>query len=122
MLVPGRLILTLLVCALWSGAARAGNCLSHPEPFQLANDSVNWEFSLGPGLDCIQGLRYSAMLIDRVFVAGPPKAGRTVISGPSFRYYASPDFHGTDSFTLLITGSKHQVHGNSSIYVEIKLP
>jgi hypothetical protein len=73
-------------------------------------------------LECIQGLRYSAMLIDQVSVVGAPKGGRVTISGPSFRYFASPDFHGTDSFSLLITGSKQRVHGTSSIQVDVTVP
>ena len=49
---------------------------------------------------CIQGLRYAAMLIDQVSLVDAPKGGRVAIAGPSFEYFASPEFHGTDSFTL----------------------
>jgi hypothetical protein len=62
------------------------------------------------------------MLIDQVTVIGAPKGGQVAISGPSFRYIVGPQFHGADSFTLLITGSKRQVPGRSSIQVDITVP
>jgi hypothetical protein len=122
MSIVGRLALACFAFAVWSDRAAAANCLTRPEAFQLANDTVNWKFSLGPGLECIQGLRYAAMRIDQVSVVGAPKEGRVAISGPSFRYFASPEFHGTDSFSLSITGTRRQVNGTSSIQVDVMVP
>jgi hypothetical protein len=118
--IVGRLVFALFAVAVWSDRAAAANCLRRPEAFQLANDTV--KFSLGPGLECIQGLRYAAMQIDQVSVVGAPKGGRVAIFGPSFRYFASPEFHGTDSFSLSVTGSKQQVNGISSIEVDVTIP
>ncbi len=112
----------LLALGISSGAAKAGNCMLRPEAFQLASDTVNWQFSLGGSLECIQGLRYAAMLIDQVTLVEQPKGGQVAISGPSFRYIANPQFHGTDTFTLLIVGSRRQVPGKSSIQVDVTVP
>jgi len=122
MSIVGRLAFVFFAVAVWSDRATAANCLTRPEAFQLASDTVNWKFSLGPGLECIQGLRYAAMQIDQVSVIGAPREGRVAISGPSFRYFASPEFHGTDSFSLSITGSRQQVNGTSSIQVDVTVP
>ena len=125
MSIVGRLVsvfLAFLVFAVWSDRADAGNCLTRPAAFQLANDTVNWKFNLGAGMMCIQGVRYAAMLIDQVSVVGAPKGGRVAIAGPSFEYFASPEFHGEDSFTLQVTGSKLRVTGTSSIQVDVTIP
>jgi hypothetical protein len=122
MRIVGRLVFAFVVFAIWSGRADAGNCLTRPAAFQLANDAVNWKFSLGPGTMCIQGLRYAAMLIDQVSLVGAPKGGRVAIAGPSFEYFASPDFHGEDTFTLQVTGTKLRVAGTSSIQVDVTVP
>jgi hypothetical protein len=122
MRIVGRLAFALLVFAVWSGRADAGNCLSRPAAFKLANDAMNWKFSLGAGTMCIQGLRYASMLIDQVSLVGAPKGGRVAIAGPSFEYFASPDFHGEDSFTLQITGSRQKVTGTSSLQVDVTIP
>ena len=53
---------------------------------------------------------------------GAPKGGRVAIAGPSFEYFASPEFHGTDSLTLQVTGSKLRVAGTSSIQVDVTIP
>jgi hypothetical protein len=122
MSVVGRLVLAFLVFAVCSDRAKAGSCLTRPPAFQLANDEVNWTFSLEAGSVCIQGLRYAAMLIDQVSLVGAPKGGRVAIAGPSFQYFASPEFHGTDSFTLQVTGSKVLVTGTSLIQVDVTVP
>ncbi len=118
----GSLAFAFLVFAVWPGSADAGNCLTRPAAFKLSNDAVNWKFSLGAGTMCIQGLRYAAMLIDQVSLVDPPKGGRVAIAGPSFEYFASPDFHGEDSFTLQITGSQQKVTGTSSLQVDVTIP
>jgi len=61
-------------------------------------------------------------LIDQVSLVGAPKGGRVAIAGPSFQYFASPEFHGTDSFTLQVTGSKVRVTGTSLIQVDVTVP
>ncbi len=122
MRITPRLATIVIALGVCSDGAKAGNCLLRPEAFQLSSDTVNWQFSLGAGLECIQGLRYAAMLIDQVTVVGLPKGGQVAISGPSFRYIASPEFHGTDSFTILVAGSRHQVPGKSSIQVDVTVP
>lgn len=122
MRITARLATIVLALGVWSDAAKAGNCMLRPEAFQLSSDTVNWQFSLGAGLECIQGLRYAAMLIDQVTLVDQPKGGLVAISGPSFRYIANPQFHGTDSFTILVAGSRRQVPGKSSIQVDVTVP
>lgn len=122
MRIVGRLAFALLVFAVWSDRATASGCLTRPATYRLANDTVDWKFSLGAGLECIQGLRPAAVLIDQVSVVSAPKGGSVAISGPSFRYAASPNFHGTDTFILSITGTRQRVNGTSSIQVDVTVP
>src|SRR5947208_3661901 len=84
--------------------AIAGDCLSHPAPFQLQSDTVQWLMVIARGDECIQGLRGKTMILESVSIVEPPKRGRVVLQGPSFRYSAGPEA-GSDSFQLVIVGS-----------------
>jgi hypothetical protein len=63
----------------------------HPEPFRLQSDSVRWSIKIVAGGECIQGLRWSSFMIDKITIVEEPKSGRLIIAGPSFRYLAIPD-------------------------------
>ncbi len=96
-----------------------GTCLLHAEPFRLQSDVVHWAVKLASGGECIQGLRWSTIMIDRISIVDQPKLGRLLIEGPSFRYLSNPGAHGTDSFKLTITGSSLRVDGTSTIDVDV---
>ena len=100
-------------------AHAGGNCLLHPEPFQLQSDTVQWSVKINSGAECVQGLRWSTMMIDDISILDQPKLGRLVLQGPSFRYFSDPGARGTDSFKLSITGTSLRLKGNSVIEVDV---
>jgi hypothetical protein len=100
-------------------AQAGGNCLLHPEPFLLQSDTVHWSVKINSGAECIQGLRWSTIMIDDISILDPPKLGRLVLQGPSFRYFSDPGARGTDSFKLSITGTSLRQKGNSVIEVDV---
>src|SRR4030088_2573817 len=86
-------------------AQAGGNCLLHPEPFRLQSDTVHWSVKINSGAECIQGLRWSTIMIDDISIADQPKLGRLSLQGPSFRYFSNPGARGTDSFKISIAGT-----------------
>ena len=112
---------TLGLILAWSltMAQAGGNCLLHPEPFLLQSDTVHWSVKINSGAECIQGLRWSTIMIDDISILDQPKLGRVVLQGPSFRYFSDPGARGTDSFKLSITGTSLRLKGNSVIEVDV---
>ena len=100
-------------------AQAGGNCLLHPEPFLLQSDTVHWSVKINSGTECIQGLRWSTIMIDDISILDQPKLGRLVLQGPSFRYFSDSGARGTDSFKLSITGTSLRLKGNSVIEVDV---
>ena len=96
-----------------------GTCILHPQPFKLRSDTVQWSIKISPGAECIQGLRWSTIMINTVAIVNPPKSGRLVVQGPSFRYFSDPAAQGGDHFTIAIAGTSLRVGGTSSIEVDV---
>lgn len=95
------------------------NCMRDIAAYKLAGDTMEWSMTIAPGADCIQGLRWSTMQIFSVSVADKPKIGELVLVGPGFRYYAKPDFNGTDNFTLVVVGKNRHDEGTSRIQITV---
>ena len=72
------------------------------------------------GDEGIQGLPRSTIMLETVSVVEQPKAGRIVLQGPSFRYFAGPEA-GPDSFRLVIVGSSMRMNGTSTVNVEVQI-
>ena len=87
------------------------SCLKDKEPFALADDFVSWTMSAAPGSECIQGLRWSYMQIYSVLVLKAPTKGKLVIVGSGFRYFADPESHEADNFTLVVFGKNRRDTG-----------
>jgi hypothetical protein len=100
--------------------AIAGNCLSRADPFRLESDTVQWSMVIAHGDDCIQGLRGKTMILESVSIIEQPKAGRVVLQGPSFHYFAGPEA-GVDSFKLTVIGSSMRMNGTSTIGIEVRV-
>jgi len=98
------------------------NCMRDISPYKLAGDTMEWSMTIAPGADCIQGLRWSTMQIYSVSVAEKPKFGELVLVGPGFRYFAKPDFNGTDTFTLVVVGKNRHDQGMSTVQIKISRP
>jgi hypothetical protein len=114
------LLRILTVLALSPAAALAGGtCILHPEPFKLQSDTVRWSIRINSGGECIQGLRWSTIMIDNISIIEQPKSGRLQLQGPSFRYFSNPGARGNDSFKLSISGASLHINGTSAIEVEV---
>ncbi|HVX76445.1 MAG TPA: Ig-like domain-containing protein [Bradyrhizobium sp.] len=107
--------------ALDASASASPTCVSQDkQPFALAGDTIHWAMTIAPGADCIQGVRWSYMQIYDVSVVTGPKSGKIVMEGIGFRYFANPEFKGTDSFTLAVTGMNKKNPGRSYVQIEVK--
>lgn len=113
---------SLTIVASASVAHAAPNCMRDIKPYKLAGDIMEWSMTIAPGADCIQGLRWSTMQIYSVSVAEKPKGGELVLVGPGFRYFAKPDFSGTDTFTLVVVGKNRHDTGTSTVQITISQP
>jgi hypothetical protein len=109
----------LMLLASASETKATPNCLRDNKPYRLAGDTMEWSMTIAPGADCIQGLRWSTMQIYKVEVTEKPKSGEIVLVGPGFRYFAKPNFSGTDRFTLLVVGKNRHDEGTSTVEVTV---
>lgn len=100
-------------------ASAGGICILHPQSFKLRSDTIHWLIKIKPGAECIQGLRWSTIMIDTIAVVDPPKSGRLILQGPSFRYFSDPATQGTDNFKIAIMGTSLRISGTSSIEVDV---
>lgn len=105
----------------WSPALvyAGGVCILHPQPFQLRSDTVHWSIKIKSGEQCIQGLRWSTLMIDKISVVEAPKSGRVVLDGPSFRYMSDAGAQGSDYFRIAVSGSSLRIDGTSTIVVDV---
>ena len=118
-----RISIVLPLFALMSAPAKATpNCLRDNQAYKLAGDTIEWSMTIAPGADCIQGLRWSTMQIYSVSIAEKPKSGELVLVGPGFRYFAKPDFSGTDKFTLVVVGKNRHDEGTSTVQITVSGP
>jgi hypothetical protein len=118
--ILARLSLTVtLLSTLGASASAAPNCLRDPQPYALTDDTVSWAMTIVPGADCIQGLRWSYMQIEGVSLSSGPRNGKVVIVGPGFRYFADPDFQGSDAFTVSVSGKNRKAFGNSILKIDV---
>jgi hypothetical protein len=97
----------------------AGECPLDAPPYKLASDAVVWSMTIGKGQNCIRGLRSWHTLIDQVQLVTPPQSGQVTLQGPSFLYRAASEFHGADSFTLMVSGRLDRIAGSSTIQVMV---
>jgi hypothetical protein len=74
---------------------------------------------ISSGGECIQGLRWSTIMIDNISITEQPKSGRVQLQGPAFRYFFNPGARGTDTFKISISGTSLHINGNSVIEVEV---
>jgi hypothetical protein len=121
--ILARLSIAMSLFFLVSASAEATpNCLRDNQPYKLTGDVVGWSMTIVPGANCIQGLRWSTMQIYSVSIAEKPKSGEIVLVGPRFRYFAKPDFTGTDSFTLVVVGKNRREAGSSTVQITVSRP
>jgi hypothetical protein len=100
-------------------ASASPNCLKDQKAFNLTGDSIEYSMTIAPGANCIQGLRWSFMQIYAVWILEKPKRGEIVLVGPAFRYFAKPDFSGTDKFSLVAVGKNRHEEGYSTVEITV---
>jgi hypothetical protein len=100
-------------------ASASPSCLKDHKAFNLAGDNIEYSMTIAPGAECIQGLRWSYMQIYAVWVFEKPKSGELVMVGPGFRYFAKPDFSGTDKFSLIVVGKNRHEAGYSTVEITV---
>jgi hypothetical protein len=115
----GALVALAWGVSLSAPADATPNCLGEHRPFKLAGDSIEYSMSILPGADCIQGLRWSTMQIYTVRVLDKPTNGELVMVGTGFRYFAKPDFSGTDKFSLVVVGKNLREEGSSTVEITV---
>ena len=59
------------------------------------------------------------MQIEGVSLSSGPRNGKVVIVGPGFRYFADPDFQGSDAFTVSVSGKNRKAFGNSILKIDV---
>jgi hypothetical protein len=101
-----------------SAALAGGTCILHPQPFKLRSDTIRWSIKIKSGEQCIQGLRWSTIMIDKVSIIESPKVGRLIVEGPSFRYF-SDSAGSSDYFKIEISGTSLHVSGASSLEIDV---
>jgi hypothetical protein len=111
--------LAAIAAALSTPANATPNCLKDHGPFKLAGDSIEYSMSIAPGADCIQGLRFATMQIYSVRILEKPTSGELVMVGTGFRYFAKPDFSGTDKFSLTVVGKNLREEGSSTVEITV---
>ena len=114
----GGLLLTLIAVRL--GVAQ-GSCLLSGPPYQLASDTVNWSMTVGSGQSCIRGLRGRWNTLDDITLLSRPEFGQVTFQGPGLRYTAKPDYHGQDSFAILLSGEIFGVKGSSTVQIMVSV-
>jgi hypothetical protein len=95
------------------------NCLGEHRPFKLAGDSIEYSMSISAGANCIQGLRWATMQIYTVKILNQPTSGELMMVGTGFRYFAKPDFSGTDKFSLMVVGKNLREEGYSTVEITV---
>lgn len=59
------------------------------------------------------------MQIYSVRILNKPASGELVMVGTGFRYFAKPDFSGTDKFSLMVVGKNLRDEGYSTVEITV---
>jgi hypothetical protein len=118
-----RVLLGLLTLLAPTGnqTVYAGQCFTDGPRYQLESDSVEWRMKIRSNESCVRGVRFSYVWNASVSLVSPPKFGLVTLMGPGFLYTAKSGFHGEDSFTVGVTGSKNKTSGFSTIHVVVSV-
>jgi len=118
-----RISITLMLLVLVNASAKATpNCLRDISAVQarrrhrrMVNDHCAWR-KLHPGTAPVDDANLANL--QRVGRGKTSERG-LVLVGPGFRYFAKPDFAGTDSFTLIVVGKNRHDEGSSRVQIDI---
>ena len=97
-------------------------CMVSGPPYQLLADTVTWSMTLASGHSCIRGvIRSQYTTVENISVVTAPQAGQVSVEGPAIKYKADPDFHGHDTFSLLVSGKFFKTSGSSTVKVLVSV-
>jgi len=68
------------------------------------------------GMECVLGISAVGSLKEHLH------PGELVLVDQGFRYYAKPDFTGTDKFTLVVVGKNRHDEGTSTVEITVSRP
>ena len=115
------LSILLMILSAEARAAPPSACVVKAPHYLLTSDNVDWSIKIGSGQTCVRGLRFGSVVIETVKLLSPPQSGDVKLLGPGFSYKAKPDFHGDDSFTVVVSGTINKVRGTSTIRVLVSV-
>jgi hypothetical protein len=101
--------------------ASANACVVNSPRYLLTSDSVDWSMKIESGQICVRGLRFGTVVIETVKLISPPQSGSVRLLGPGFSYTAKPNFHGEDSFAVVVSGIANKIRGTSTIRVAVSV-
>ncbi|WP_426609733.1 hypothetical protein [Bradyrhizobium sp. McL0616] len=87
----------------------------------MKTDTVGWLMTLGSGQTCSRDVRVSNVTIENAKLISPPQFGQVTMNGTEFSYSSNSDFHGEDSFAVLVSGAVHGIAGDSTIRVVVSV-
>ena len=118
-MVPLSVLLVILSAE--ARAAPPSACVVNSPHYLLMSDNVDWSIKTRSGQTCVRGLRFGGVVIETVKLLSRPQSGDVKLLGPGFSYTAKPDFHGDDSFTVVVSGTINKVRGTSTIRVLVSV-
>jgi hypothetical protein len=89
--------------------------------YNLVADTVNWSMKVGSGQNCLLGVRYGKVQLEKMTLVSPPRSGLVVVQGSAFTYVPKKGFQGDDSFDLKVAGQIQKVPGASTIHVVVSV-
>jgi hypothetical protein len=118
----GRIAGAALVALFGCGAALAEPCVvTNRQIYNLVSDTVNWSMRVGNSHNCLHGVRYGKVQLEKMTLVSPPRSGQVVVQGSAFTYVPKKDFQGDDWFDLEVAGQIQKVRGVSTIHIVVSV-
>ena len=90
------------------------------QAYAFTSDTVVWRMTIRAGGKCVRGIRYNDAIINNIQLVKEPQSGQIALNSNAFTYQA-PDLPGSDNFSLLISGKRLSITGNSTIRVLVSV-
>jgi hypothetical protein len=115
------LFLVLSLATPGLGQESSNACLLWGPGYQLASDTVEWSMTIASGQSCVRGLRTAFVTLENIKLVTQPKSGQVILEGPAFIYRGESNFHGDDSFAVLVSGKYNRIAGSSTIHIAVSV-
>ena len=96
-------------------------CLIRGTSYRMNSDTVEWGLSTSSGENCGRTFRAGGRsTFTGVRIGSPPRNGSARVGGMGFSYKSKAGFKGSDSFTVLVSGTTAgSGAGTSTIKVDV---